>query len=185
VRRPQLLMKRRDLEGIDKPQLPKGYSVRTYQEGDGSHWARIISGAFGTECTPAVFRREIAEQGEFCPEAVFFVVYKGEPVGTATAWSRPELGPLSGYVHMLAVERGHTGKGLGKALTAVVLTFFRNRGLRSAHLHTDDHRLPAIRLYLELGFEPVIEGELTRCRWVDVFRRLKRPDLSHRYCGEE
>lgn len=182
---PQLLMKRRGLKAIGKPAVPKGYSLRTYRQGDEKHWARIISRAFETECSPSVFGREFAEQEAFRPERVFFLTYRGQPVGTATAWSKPELGPLSGYVHMVALVPEHTRKGLGKVLTAAVLTCFKEQGLQVAFLHTDEHRLAAIKTYLELGFEPVIAGEDIRRRWLEVLRSLRRPDLAHRYCGEE
>ena len=41
-------------------------------------------------------------------------------------------------------------------------------------LQTDDFRLPAIRMYLKLGFTPVyeVEGEDHRARWSAVFERL-------------
>ncbi len=185
MRESQLLMKRPHLEGLRKLSVPKGYALRTYREGDGTHWARIISSAFQTECSPGVFTKEIASQPAFRPEGVFFLLHKGQPVGTATAWSKPELGRHAGYVHMVAVVPEHMGKGLGKTLTTAVLMYFKEKGLKSAFLHTDDQRLAAIKTYLSLGFEPVIQGEEVLRRWVEIFRRLKRPDLSHRYCGEE
>jgi len=185
MQEPQLLMKRRHLEGIGEVSMPKTYALRTYRQGDETHWARIISGAFGTECSAAVFRREIGEQEAFRPERVFFSTYRGRPVGTATAWSNPHLGKLAGYVHMVAVVPEHTGKGLGKVLTAAVLTYFKEQGLRSAFLHTDGQRLSAIKTYLDLGFEPVVGDDEVRGRWVEVFRSLKRPELAHKYCGQE
>ena len=181
----QLLMKRRTLRDVKKPRCPKGYSLRTYQDGDDVHWARIIAKAFRTQCPPSVFWREIANQKLFRPERVFFLLHEGKPVGTATAWSKPEFGSRAGYVHMVALLPEYTGKGLGKKLTTAVLWYFTENRLSSAFLHTDDHRLPAIRIYLELDFEPVIGNEDDRNRWLEVFRDLKRPDLSHRYCGEE
>jgi mycothiol synthase len=185
VRERQLLMKRRDLEGMRKQAIPKGYSMRTYREGDEKHWARIISGAFGTECSADVFGREIAEHEAFRGERVFFLTHKGKPVGTATAWIKPELGPLCGYVHMVAIVPEHTRKGLGKVLTGAVLAYFKKEGFGSAFLHTDEHRLAAIKTYLDMGFEPVIRDEGVRRRWLEVFRALRRPELAHRYCGEE
>ena len=185
VRTPQLLMKRHDLRGIRNVSLPKVYALRTYRQGDETHWARIISGAFGAECSASVFRREIADQEAFRPERVFFLTYRGKPVGTATAWLNPQFGKSSGYVHMVALIPEHTGKGLGKVLTTAVLTYFKQQGLRSAFLHTDTRRLPAIRTYLRLGFEPVVTDEESRHQWVGVFRALQRPELAHRYCGRE
>ncbi len=185
VQQLQLLMKRGRLEGVGQPTLPKGYSLRTFRPGDERHWARIISRAFETECPISVFGREIARHDAFSPDGLFFLTYRGHPVGTATAWSKPELGARSGYVHMVALVPEHTRKGLGKVLTAAVLNYFKEHGLRSAFLHTDEHRLAAIKTYIEMGFEPVIRREDVRRRWLEVLRSLRRPDLAHRYCGEE
>jgi mycothiol synthase len=178
-------MKKRHLEGLGKVNPPRGYSLRTYEDGDDAHWAGIVSRAFGWEVSPVIFRREIAEREAFRPDRVFFLVYRGEPIGTAITWSKPELGPRAGYVHMVAVLPEHTGKGLGKVLALAVLRQLKRLGFRSAFLQTDDEWLAAIKTYLELGFEPVIEEESVRRRWVEVFQGLKRPDLSHRYCREE
>lgn len=181
----KLLMKRRTLEGLRRLSPPKGYVLRTYEQTDDHAWARIVARAFQTECSASVFRKEIAEQELFSPERVFFIVHEGQPVGTATAWWRPEFGAEAGYLHMVGVVPEHTGRGLGKVLASAVLRFFEQQGLETAFLHTDDERLAAVKTYLELGFEPVVEDEEVRRRWVEVFRGLRRPDLSHRYCGEE
>jgi mycothiol synthase len=181
----RLLMTRRHLKAIGKLSLPKGYALRTYQPGDDAHWARIIASAFQTECSASVFQKEIAQNAAFRAERVLFLTYGNMPIGTATAWLKEEFGSGAGYVHMVAIIPEHTRKGLGKALTAAVLRHFQRHGLRAAFLHTEGSRLAAIKTYLELGFEPVIEDQRGRSTWQDVFRVLGRPDLAHRFCGQE
>lgn len=181
----QLTMTRPHLGGIMKLSIPRGYSLRTYEPGDDAHWARIISSAFKTECTATVFWREIADREPFLPERVFFLTYQGKPIGTATAWVKPQFGAAAGYVHMVAVVPEHTRKGLGKVLTTAVLGYFKKEGRRSAFLHTEGHRFPAIKTYLELGFEPVVTDEEVRRVWLDVLRALRKPALAHKYCGQE
>ncbi len=185
VEEPRLLMTRRHLKAITKLSLPKGYALRTYQPGDDAHWARIIASAFQTECSASVFQKEIAEKAAFRPERVLFLTYGNMPVGTATAWLKEKFGSGAGYVHMVAITPEHTRKGLGKVLTAAVLRYFQRHGLRAAFLHTQRTRLAAIKTYLELGFEPVVGDERARSIWQDVFRVLGRPDLAHRFCGQE
>jgi mycothiol synthase len=53
-----------------------------------------------------------------------------------------------------------------------VLHHFRESGCTGAVLETDDHRLPAIRLYLSLGFLPQMVAPDHPERWRAVFQAL-------------
>jgi mycothiol synthase len=66
----------------------------------------------------------------------------------------------------------HQGKQLGLVLVLHVLDYFKKKGFREAILDTDDFRLPAIRTYLKLGFEPVYIGENHRRRWELIMHKL-------------
>ena len=58
----------------------------------------------------------------------------------------------SGYVHQLAVERTHRGKGLAQALLADAFRRARERGATRSELSTDS-RTGALDLYLKVGME--------------------------------
>jgi mycothiol synthase len=45
-------------------------------------------------------------------------------------------------------------------------------GHTGIYLLTDDHRLPAIRTYLRLGFRPRIHDDATRARWEPILAAL-------------
>ena len=60
---------------------------------------------------------------------------------------------------MVAVVPAHRGKGLGCAVTLAVRHKLRDEGLCAAELLTDDHRLAAIKTYLDVGFEPSLTHE--------------------------
>ena len=45
----QLRMVRPNLAGLPQLEIPEGYEIRTYQEGDDVHWANVISDSFGGE----------------------------------------------------------------------------------------------------------------------------------------
>ncbi len=47
--------------------------------------------------------------------------------------------------------------------------------LRLNHSVTDDWRLPAIGLYLSLGFDPVMEREDMPSRWRAIMAELEKP----------
>jgi hypothetical protein len=51
-------------------------------------------------------------------------------------------------------------------------------GWRAAWLSTDDFRLAAIRIYLDLGFQPLLTDDSHRERWPEVFAGLAAPSLA-------
>lgn len=58
----------------------------------------------------------------------------------------------SGYVHQLAVERAHRGRGLAQALLADAFAVAREHGATRSELSTDS-RTGALDLYLKVGME--------------------------------
>ena len=73
---------------------------------------------------------------------------------------------------MVGVHADARGLGAGKMIGLAALYDLRDRGYKSALLSTDEHRLPAISLYLSLGFEPVFTHESHKARWEKVFEQI-------------
>ena len=153
----QLRMRRADLDHLPPVAMPAGYRLRLYQEGDEAAWAQIMNTGIGEEHTAASTRADLIERPAFRPEGLFFAETDGgEAVGSACAWRLTTLGDETGYVHMVCVRPEHRGHHLGYWLTLAVLHCCRAWGMRDAILETDDFRLSALRVYLELGFVPVL-----------------------------
>ena len=161
----QLLM-RRDMTKPLKPVTEPAYrhSVHADDGSFGPVWEEIVSGAFGCMYPYEQFLRD-----EGCTrDRVFFSMMHSQEMGTCSA----ELLEEKGIVHMLAVHPYGQGCGLGRLTLHAALECIRDSGKKIAELYTDDHRLAAIRLYLEAGFEPVIEDEEMEARWKDVNKRM-------------
>ena len=60
---------------------------------------------------------------------------------------------------MVGVHKDAQGMGAGKRISLAALNSLKQRGYKTAVLSSDDHRIPAIKLYLSVGFEPVILDE--------------------------
>ena len=90
---------------------------------------------------------------------------EGETIATASARLLPERFPASGYLHWVAVDPAHQGQKLGHSVSLAVLREFQALGCSDAVLETQDHRLPAIKTYLALGFKPERLDEAHRLRW--------------------
>ena len=174
----QLRMVRPNLEGLPQLEIPEGYELRTYQEGDDVHWANVISDSFGGERTPEDARRDIMDRDVFDPEGLYFATYRGTPVGTTCAWKDTPDEIDVGIVHMVGVHSTHTGHKLGRCVTLSVLLYLRDHGFKCAKLGTDDFRLPAIKTYLNLGFLPVYVDVTQPERWREIFRKLDLPVMS-------
>lgn len=175
----QLRMVRPNLDNLPKLELPDGYGLRSYQEGDDVHWANIISDSFGgRERTAHDTRNEITGRDVFVPEGFYFVTHQDIPVGTACAWRQSVEETDVGYVHMVGVLGEHTGHKLGRWVSLAVLYYFRDHGFVCSMLDTDDFRIPAIKTYLNLGFVPVYVDDTQPERWEEILNKLKLPLMT-------
>ena len=110
----QLRMVRPNLKDLQNLELPPGYGLRTFQEGDEVHWVNIISDSFGgRKRTEQDTHHEITGRDVFVPDRLYFVTHQDVPVGTACAWRQSVDEKDVGYVHMVGVLGEHTGQKLG------------------------------------------------------------------------
>ena len=78
-------------------------------------------------------------------------------------------------LHNLAGDPAHVGRGLGMAVCTAVLQRFHRAGYHRVFLRTDDFRLPALKIYLKLGFLPLLYQEDMETRWETICQALKWP----------
>ena len=100
----------------------------------------------------------------------FFVLYKGVPVATITTIFDYEK--AHGYVHMVACKEGYRGLNIGNLLANIAEYNLKKAGMKTAHLTTDDWRLPAIKTYLNVGFKPDVSDDEFKERWEKVFEKI-------------
>jgi mycothiol synthase len=175
---PGLVMRRPNLRNLPPVQLPEGYAVRYYRPGDEDAWNAIIHEGFSPNYD---FDKHMATDPEFRPERVWFITKNDIPVATASAWLHPMFGPHTGTMHMVGTISGHQGKRLGYWVSLAALNRFVVEGRIDVMLNTNDFRLPAIKIYLNLGFEPVLVHENQRSRWSSILQTLKCSDLEKKF----
>jgi mycothiol synthase len=96
-------------------------------------------------------------------------------VATAEAGHHPtELHPQGAELGFVAADPEHKGKGLGLAVCSAVVRLFQDRGYEHVYLSTDDWRLPAIAIYLRMGFEPLLYRADMAERWDAVRANLRK-----------
>ena len=172
ARPPQLKMQLRAFTALQPVALPPGYTLATLAERDASEWAAVLNatGELGA-WDRARAERCLNDPRPVLPDGTYLVLYRGCAVATACtvlptpAEPRHELG-------WVAVDPAHQGNRLGLQVCAAVLWYARRRGWPASTLNTDDWRLPAIRTYLKLGFEPEITDDSHPARWQEVHRLL-------------
>lgn len=178
VHKPQLKMLRPDLDGLPEIRLPEGYSVRSYLPGDSQAWSNIIGESFKKTAADFDFDKIMRSDPAFRERRIWFIIFEGNPVATASAFIQPGFMRLAGMIHYVGALAGHEGKKLGYWVTLAALRCMSAEGWGRAWLATDDFRLPAIKTYLNLGFVPLLVDEGQRARWRNVFAELKLPAAS-------
>lgn len=133
-------------------------------------WLDILARSFSESLdhsgwTEAGWREQIVDRPQFDPAGVFLVRHEGRAVATAFAWLDTPEEREWGRVHWVATDPAHRGKGLGRAVTLAVARYFADRGFPRVFLETQAYRIPAIRVYVKLGFVPFWDNEAHRAQW--------------------
>jgi mycothiol synthase len=169
----QLRMRLTNLKDIEVPALPPDYQIRTYRKGDEEPWVNIITSSFGKNYLASQTLNEILKSRDFDSNGLFFITYHEQPVGTICAKIQCNGRQKIGHLHMLGVTPAHQGKRLGRLLTLYALHYLERKGFQNVILDTDDCRLPAIRTYTDLGFEPVYLERSHKKRWKEALAKIE------------
>lgn len=152
--------------------LPPEYELRLFRDSDEpAHLALMKRIQLGTWENGEMLQR----RPTILPGGFFVVIHKasGKLVATAMAHHRPTaLHPEGGEVGWVGADPDHAGKGLGTAVVAAAVNRLIRAGYDHVYLSTDDFRLPAIKTYLKLGFEPMMYKDDMPGRWEAVKQTL-------------
>jgi mycothiol synthase len=115
------------------------------------------------------------------PGGAFLIVEAegGRPIATASASHNPKATryyfPFGGEVGYVAVDPRHRGKGLGRAVVALVVARLIEAGYRHIFLGVQGWRLPAVKCYLSLGFVPLLHTDELLPRWRRICEQIGWP----------
>jgi len=168
----QMIWPERLLDSPPTPRVPAGYELRSYAEADEAAYIELMAKAGFTDWDHERISKTLPTM---LPDGFFVIVHcsAGKLVATAMARHRPSnLHPGGGELAWVAADPAHKGRGLGLAVCAAVTARFIRAGYHRIYLQTDDHRLPALKTYLKLGYEPLLCREDMAERWEKVYRQL-------------
>lgn len=151
--------------------LPQGYLLRQYEESDRASYWRLFAEVFNTNSRLDELRTASLANG-------FHVAVdesSGDVVASAVAAEFPRAGHDElGSLQWVMTDPAHTGKGLGRAVVTAATSTLDSGGYEHVYLSTDDWRLPAIHVYLELGWNPYLNAPDMEARWLAIYEQLKR-----------
>ena len=124
------------------------------------------------------------------PDGMFVIQERASSswVGTISAVHNPSATrfyfPGGGELGYLTVAPEHRRRGLGVALITAALRRLRLGGYRHIFLGVQNWRLPAIRAYLRVGFQPFIHAPELVPRWEIGVRSLRAGSTQHRMADQ-
>ena len=162
-------------EQLDRPpavDVADGYRLRLIQAGDEPDYIRLFD-----EVTGELLDEQRASE-RMCnclPDSFFVAVHESSGRLAASSFAshdpKPYL-PNGGMVEWVVAGLQDRGKGLGRAVTAAVVGRLIAMGYRCIHLATDDFRLPALKIYITMGFVPLLHAPDMEARWKAVYSKL-------------
>lgn len=163
-------------------QLPAGYQLRSYRDEDAAAYCQLVNldpwRDSGWRCTERALADLIVRT---LPGGFFLVEHaaSGALVATATARHRPDADThyfaWGGEICLVYVHSDHRRRGLGRAMTLAALQRLFEVGYANIYLNVMDERLPALNMYLSLGFTPLLYTPEVTGRWQEICAELKRP----------
>ena len=149
-----------DGQEVPAYKLPEGYVIKKINDVPNGvqQWLEIIShGLVEGVRDEAFYQRVMVEEKGFDPEYCFLVMYGDEAVATLDillyTWRN------DGHLHMVGCKENHRGKGLKTV---------QELGFATASLTTDDQRIPAIKSYYKVGFQPDLSTQDYVERWAKI-----------------
>jgi predicted dehydrogenase/GNAT superfamily N-acetyltransferase len=152
--------------------LAEGYELRQYRGSDKEAYLALMHKAGFTFWDENQINRV---RPTVLPAGHFVIEHRatGALVATALAHHMPTARhPEGGELGWVAADPEHKGKGLGVAVCSAAVDRLLRAGYRRIFLSTDDHRLPALAIYLRMGFEPFYATDDAKARWTKVKAEL-------------
>lgn len=165
----QLEMVLRRRERVAFPAAPAGYMLRAFRDGDEPAYKDLFRLAWPDEGTLPYARAHALPGGLLVVEDAG----SGLLVGSCVAFT-PETPSHAGdgSLGWLVVDAAHGRRGLARLLAGSVTNRLLDEGYALPWLGTEDDRIAALRLYLDLGWEPHLYAEGMEERWRSIFERL-------------
>ena len=166
-----MIVEAKDVVRLPDAMSPNGFDLRSYRPGDEDSWVELINtGEFGSDWDRARFDEYMTGPERMAGSRI--AVQDRKIVAATFASVQPDM-DNTGRVDFVTSLPEYRGLGLGRLVCSAVLRYLVDRGYSRIILFTDDWRLPAIGLYLSMGFEPQMTRDDMPGRWEAIKRDLE------------
>lgn len=150
--------------------VPVGYELRQYRPSDERAYKDLFNLGFAGDYLEHTQAQAIAD-GFYVVEHTASGHLVASCVALRGGW---DGGHDRGRLGWLIVDPSHARLGLGTIVAAKVTNRLSQEGYEIPGLGTEDFRLAAISIYLNLAWRPYLHQEDMERRWRDVFKQLGR-----------
>ena len=153
------------------PDMAQGYAVRPIKLDDLHSYTETFSTAFDEKPPFGELIQNSLPKGFLCVEYL--------PTGTVVASAAAAICKISQHpnghsLQWVVAHSDHLGKRVGQAVISATTEVLSKYATDYSYLSTDDFRLPAIKIYLKLGWQPLLFDEAQKTRWQKIFAILKK-----------
>ena len=145
-----------NLDDLPELELPQGYSVRSFQNGDTPLLTRVQNDAFTGSWGFSPNTEEQIEYRTRMPNtsqaSILFLFQGDEPAGYCWTVMVPVESGVRGMIGMIGVVPKFRGKGVSRHILQAGMQHLRSVGLAEIGLEVDGNNDPAVRLYNSTGF---------------------------------
>jgi mycothiol synthase len=161
----------RAVPSLGPRRVPAGYELRQIRNDEKQTYEALFNVAWPeAEMFDAVYEAAL-------PGGFFGVEHtaSGLLVSSCAALKRGvfEAYPDVGSLGWLVTDRAHGGHGLATCVVLAVMNRLQAEGFDRAYLSTEDERLTAIRIYLGVGWEPLLYTDGMEERWQSIRSALQ------------
>lgn len=157
---------------VSVPTVPAEYALRTYRAGDDRALIELFN-ACGFGFDEPTLRRALS----IClPRGCFVIEHRssGALVSCMMARHLSALAhPFGGRIDWLATDPVHRKRGLADLCARSATRRLIEAGYDHIWVTTDDERIGALRIFLDIGFEPVCDAQ-SADRWKSILSALDR-----------
>ena len=152
--------------------VPTGFLLRNYDHNDINSIINIFKLSLFQGWNEEKINKVIKTYVE---NGLFVVIHKASNTVVATMAARHDSGKGSGKIGCitwLCTHPKYRGLGLGTVVASAAVNRLLDLNYNKIFVNTDDERLAAIKIFLKLGFEPLIYKSAMRNRWNLIMKSI-------------
>ncbi len=166
-------MRLEELSHLPPIRVPEGFVVCPLPPGREQDYIDVMRQSLKKNADQEWFHQNFLEDAEYDPQNLILIYQEKTPVAAAAAWQHKIKKRTIGYLKSVGVVQDFQGRGLGRQVSLIALYRLRDRGFDEVILKTHVQWLPAIRLYLSIGFEPRYNLWTGKSKWRRLLSKVR------------